>query len=121
MPWIYGIARHVVADHHRGRARRRRRMDAAQTAAGATGVDPISARNVDIYRRAEAAQLLDLAMAELPDNQREALILLKVEGLSVKEAARIAGTSPGALKVRAHRAYERIRERVRAMEEGSDS
>lgn len=118
MPWIYGIARHVVADFHRGRARRQRRLDAAQSAAGATGADPISHRPVDTHNRAEAAQLLELAMSELPENQREALILLKIEGLSVKEAARIAGTSPGALKVRAHRAYEHIRARLRSLEGG---
>ena len=60
-----------------------------------------------------------LHLFKMPADQREALILLKVEGLSVEEAARVAGTSPGALKVRAHRAYARIRARIEALGEKS--
>ncbi len=38
--------------------------------------------------------------------------LLKVEGLSVADAALIAGVTPGALKVRAHRGYEALRRAI---------
>lgn len=113
LPWLYGIARHVGADHRRRWARHHRRLDAAERVAETQA--PAGRSGGGAGDRAEAAELLDLAMEGLPENQREALLLLKVEGLSVEEAAKVAGTSPGALKVRAHRAYARIRERVEAL------
>ena len=38
--------------------------------------------------------------------------MLQLEGLSVATAAARVGASPGALRVRAHRAYKAIRERL---------
>ncbi len=49
------------------------------------------------------------ALAELPPAQREAVVLTKLDGKSVAEAAEIAGCSAGAIKVRAHRGYELLR------------
>jgi RNA polymerase sigma-70 factor (ECF subfamily) len=49
------------------------------------------------------------ALAELPVQQREAVVLTKLDGKSVAEAAEIAGTTVGAMKVRAHRGYEALR------------
>ena len=49
------------------------------------------------------------ALASLPEMQREAVVLTKLDGKSVAEAAEIAGTSVGAMKVRAHRGYEALR------------
>ena len=53
------------------------------------------------------------ALAELPEAQRQAVMLTKLEGRSVAEAAAIAGTTPGAMKVRAHRGYEALRRLLR--------
>ncbi|HTM22561.1 MAG TPA: sigma factor-like helix-turn-helix DNA-binding protein, partial [Kofleriaceae bacterium] len=55
-----------------------------------------------------------LALADLPQAQREAVVLTKLEGKSIAEAAAIAGASPGAMKVRAHRGYQALR---KALEE----
>jgi RNA polymerase sigma-70 factor (ECF subfamily) len=49
------------------------------------------------------------ALSALPEQQREAVVLTKLEGKSVAEAAEIAGTTVGAMKVRAHRGYEALR------------
>jgi RNA polymerase sigma-70 factor (ECF subfamily) len=49
------------------------------------------------------------ALSALPEHQREAVVLTKLEGKSVAEAAQIAGTTVGAMKVRAHRGYEALR------------
>lgn len=116
LPWLFGIARHVGADHHRKFARHTRRVDAVQQAATSLSSSATATGHRE-GARTEAAQLLERAMEGLPENQREALVLLKVEGMSVEEAAKVAGTSPGALKVRAHRAYNRIRDRVRELME----
>jgi len=109
LPWIYGIARHVAADARRRYARHRRRVDATQAVVHSLGAEGGHAQAADAEERTATAELLSAAMKDLPEKQREALILLKVEGLSVAEAAKAAGTTPGALKVRAHRAYAHVR------------
>ena len=49
------------------------------------------------------------ALEELPDGQRQAVLLIHFEGLTVVEAAERAGISKVALKVRAHRGYRALR------------
>jgi RNA polymerase sigma-70 factor (ECF subfamily) len=51
----------------------------------------------------------DELVAALPDSQREVLVMLKVNGLSIEEIARATASTPGAVKQKAHRAYERLR------------
>ncbi len=51
-----------------------------------------------------------VALRDLPVCQSQALILTKVNGLSQAEAARIAGSSRGAIKLRVHRAYVTLRQ-----------
>lgn len=53
---------------------------------------------------------LDAALERLPVDQRRALFLCAVVGLSTDEAARVSGVSPGALRVRLSRARARLRE-----------
>ena len=55
-----------------------------------------------------SAQLRDL-LAELPEKQREILVLRIVVGLSAEETAEIVGASPGAVRVAQHRALSRLR------------
>jgi len=93
-PWLFAIARNVAADHSR-RRRRRARYELLTDAAPDPSVEP------DRDLGAE----LDKALRALPARQREAFDLLKFQGLTVAEAAARTGTTPGALKVRAHRAY----------------
>jgi RNA polymerase sigma-70 factor (ECF subfamily) len=52
---------------------------------------------------------LEQAFRQLSPDQREALMLLQLDGLSIEAAAPRAGTTIGALKVRAHRAYRALR------------
>ena len=49
------------------------------------------------------------AIQQLPQRQREIVMLLKVDGFSVREAAGILDMTETALKVAAHRAYKKIR------------
>ena len=66
-------------------------------------------RLVDPAANPEAVTAALDALAELPVQQREAVVLTKLDGKSVAEAAEIAGTTVGAMKVRAHRGYEALR------------
>lgn len=110
IPWIYSIAHRTFIDETR---RSKRAVvqpggdDVPEVAAGLTGEsdERRDEPRVDLELAREA---LD-ALAELPAPQREAVVLTKLDGKSVAEAAAIAGTTVGAMKVRAHRGYEALR------------
>ena len=61
---------------------------------------------------ADLARRTAKALAQLPDEAREVVILRDVQGLSTKETAEVLGVSEGAVKVRLHRAHTRLRELV---------
>jgi RNA polymerase sigma-70 factor (ECF subfamily) len=48
-------------------------------------------------------------VAALPEAQREVVVMMKVQGLSLEEVARATSSTVGAVKQKAHRAYERLR------------
>lgn len=97
-PWFYAIARSRFIDHLR---RRRLRGDLE-----VAGDDlPEAAAEEPAVGWDHFLELLE----SLPASQREAFSMLKIEGLSVQEAAERAGVTPSALKVRAHRAYGALR------------
>jgi RNA polymerase sigma-70 factor, ECF subfamily len=50
------------------------------------------------------------ALAKLPVDQREALILVAAEGMSYEDAAQVCGVAIGTVKTRAHRARARLAE-----------
>jgi RNA polymerase sigma factor (sigma-70 family) len=114
IPWIYTIAHRTCLDELRRRQRSRVRLtkdgtvgaDAAGPVAHLTGVDA-DAHESDAPSAEAAAAMA--ALERLPQNQRQALLLTKVHGRSIAEAAMIEGTTPGAIKLRAHRAYVTLR------------
>jgi RNA polymerase sigma-70 factor (ECF subfamily) len=59
--------------------------------------------------RQELRQRLQQALHQLPEHDREVLVLRQLEQLSVAEAAEVLGISAGAVKVRHLRALERLR------------
>jgi RNA polymerase sigma-70 factor (ECF subfamily) len=65
----------------------------------------------EIGVESSSSQDLELreALQRLSPVQIEALTLTKLQGLSVEEAARRAGTSVGSMKVRVHRAYASLK------------
>ncbi len=99
LPWIYAIARHVRVDGYR----RHRRITQREI-----GTDMLPERKA----HDAGSQLPDfeVLMSYLPDNQREVVTLLKVEGLSLEEVARVTASTVGSVKQKAHRAYKRLRE-----------
>ncbi|MGV3621954.1 MAG: RNA polymerase sigma factor, partial [Archangium sp.] len=55
------------------------------------------------------------ALAQLPEAMREAIVMHRFEGLSFAEIAEHAGVTESAVKVRAHRGYERLRELLKGV------
>lgn len=94
-PWLFAIARNIATDYRRRRHRRTRYEVLTDTAPDR----PIESEpDFDLRTR------LDKALRALPNRQLEALRLLRFQGLSIAEAAARVGTTPAALKTRAHRA-----------------
>jgi RNA polymerase sigma-70 factor (ECF subfamily) len=117
IPWMYTIAHRTSLDELRKRKRNRVQLtkDGALTAEPAADLTGVPAETVqDEADRADPAAAAGAlaALDQLPENQRLALLLTKVHGRSTAEAAMIAGTTPGAIKQRAHRAYVTLRERL---------
>lgn len=61
----------------------------------------------------ERRRALQLALLELTPDQREVFVLKHIEGLSYGEIAERLRTSVPSLKMRMHRAYDRLREELR--------
>ncbi|MDQ2842788.1 MAG: RNA polymerase sigma factor [Acidobacteriota bacterium] len=100
LPWLYAIARRVQVDDYRRKSRvTKHEFQSEQLPEAADASSGGSA----------ALEMADL-LENLPEAQREMIVMLKVAGLSLEEVARATGTSTGAVKQRAHRAYKTLRQ-----------
>lgn len=113
IPWLYTIARTVFLDEVRRRRRSRLVLAASEEGppearAHFTGA-PEAAGPDEALATAAAAQGAVRALSALPGSQREAILLTKVHGRSLAEAAAITGTTVGAMKLRVHRGYVSLR------------
>jgi RNA polymerase sigma-70 factor (ECF subfamily) len=118
LPWLYAIAHRTFLDEVR---RKKRAVVAVATEdhlpevpAGITG--ETDGQRDEPRGDPELAKAALAALAALPPQQREAVVLTKLDGKSVAEAAEIAGTTPGAMKVRAHRGYVALRKLLEGAE-----
>jgi RNA polymerase sigma-70 factor, ECF subfamily len=109
-PWIYAIAHRTFIDEVRKKKRAVVNVaegdDVPEVAADLTGG---AAGTRDEPADPELTKAALEALEDLPTGQREAVVLTKLDGKSVAEAAAIVGTTVGAMKVRAHRGYEALR------------
>jgi RNA polymerase sigma-70 factor (ECF subfamily) len=108
VPWAFAIARRLLIDMHRRTGREVVAKDAEASALELLVALDAPADDVAIAK--ELAQRIAKVLAKLPENQRVAFQLIKQEGLSVAEAADVLGTTVAAVKLRAHRAYEALRD-----------
>lgn len=106
--WLYRVAANAALDALRARKRRRVRFDVDEPDAQ----EPADAGDADARLAARAAlRELDAWLAELPPDQRTAIVLKEVEGLSTGEIAEIMKCSPGAVEQRLVRARVTLRRR----------
>lgn len=98
--WVLAIARHKLVDLWR----RRGRQEALH--------DPIDDVDEGLLAQREpeagAARDLGVLLAGLPQAQRDAIVLTKIEGLSVAEASARTGASESAIKVQVHRGLKKL-------------
>jgi RNA polymerase sigma-70 factor (ECF subfamily) len=104
--WIYHLARKVAADHYR-------RSSAAPTATDPDHLQSVPDQAPHAADRAVVADdtaRLHAALAALSPDQREVLVLARLQHLRHEEIARLLDISVGAVKVRVHRALKDLRE-----------
>lgn len=100
LPWLFAIAEHTRIDGYRKWARTRHREVAVdQLPESPPPTQAPDSAHLDLHRMLE----------QLPEGQKEVILLLKFSGLSLEEVARIKGSTTGAIKLKAHRAYETLR------------
>lgn len=109
-PWIYAIAANLRRDHARGSLRAGEHLTADGTAPEPE-IDPAAAAEAGVKERVESVQA---ALRLLPAAYREVIVLHRWHELSFSEIAEILGTTEGAVKVRAHRGYLKLRELLQA-------
>jgi RNA polymerase sigma-70 factor, ECF subfamily len=101
--WLFTILRNTLYSEFR--KVKREVADADGEYSSRLAVAPAQQDHVDIHD-------LVAALAKLPSEQREALILVAAEGFSYEEAAEISGCAVGTIKSRVNRARGRLAEMV---------
>jgi RNA polymerase sigma-70 factor (ECF subfamily) len=115
--WLYRIATNVAIDRMRSPGYQNKMSTIAEE-----GVDDLDDRNIwtgekipvlewQIVRK-ELADCLQEYIRKLPENYRIILALSEFEGLSNQEVADILGVTIGAVKIRLHRARERLKKEL---------
>src|SRR5665213_3460806 len=99
--WLFTILRNHFRSEYRKRRREVEDADGSHTASLMSQPDQIA--------RIEFAEL-KRALLQLPNDQREALLLVGASGFAYEEAAEICGCAVGTIKSRVNRARSRLAE-----------
>ena len=103
--WVHAIAKYKLIDALRRRSRRDVLNDPLDEVS-----EVFSSADADA---AEARRDLGKLLARLPERQRLPIVHMKLEGLSVAEAARATGMSESAVKVGVHRGLKALAAMIR--------
>jgi len=110
-PWVYAIARYKLVDHFR---------------AGKTSMRDVpleAAEDImvhDDHSAIESRHDLQKLMARLPTKTRRAIQYVKLDELSVADAAARSGMSESAVKIAVHRGLKRLGDLMRREAHGED-
>lgn len=105
MPWLLVITRNRLADAGRRYGRQTVNEEQMERLAVTFSADTANTESESIGD----PEKLKEAIEQLPHGQREAIEMLKLREMSLKEAAAASGASIGALKVSVHRAITTLR------------
>jgi RNA polymerase sigma-70 factor (ECF subfamily) len=109
-PWLYGIATNLLRRHRRSEARRLR-----ATARLTAGADGDAVEEDRVIAAADAEALLPSvaeAVLELPDAERDVLLLFAWEGLGYDDIAAALDVPVGTVRSRLNRGRQKIRDLV---------
>lgn len=109
LPWLYGVARHVLANQRRSTQRRGRLWKRLSSQFAEDHTPPVAIENQCEF------ELIGRAISELSDDDAEILRLVAWEGMSPAQVAEILEVEPNAARQRLHRARLRLRRSIDAM------
>lgn len=104
LPWLYGVARRVLANELRAR-QRRERLTGRLAAAAAADIPTVQPDHADAVATTADVRA---ALARLSPRDQEIVQLIAWEDLDMSAAAQVVGCSTIAAKVRLHRARRRL-------------
>ena len=121
LAWLKGVADHRLADALKHIRRKKRGGDLHQLTSADAGQSSTLAQLIDlvghdsgfpsrIVAGDEAAQAIQVAVALLPDDQRDVIRARFFDGLTVDEIAQQTGRTEGAVRGLIHRAKEKLRD-----------
>ncbi len=118
--WLCSIAYHKVADHYRRQSRERKRM------VSGVDVDTVDASENpgtqpqpdSMIESAETRQVVNEALAKLPWDYRQVLILKYVEEMSVQEISQIMDRSPKSIEGLLTRSRKALQTQLEGLREG---
>jgi len=108
LPWLLGVARNLLSKHVGAGRRRQRLTERIAALTSAANLPAWDAGDYVVERETALA-----AFMSLPDRDVETLTLVTWHGLSITDAATVAGCSPRAFTVRLHRARRRLTDALR--------
>jgi RNA polymerase sigma-70 factor (ECF subfamily) len=104
-PWLFTVARNLHISYSRSR------MLEDSATASLIALWPFSLERSSPFEAAAASELerrIERALAAMPADSREVLLLVAVAGLDHSDAADVCGITPEALRQRLHRAREAL-------------
>jgi RNA polymerase sigma factor (sigma-70 family) len=107
VPWVIGVARHRLSRHFR-----RTKLDDNRATSLVREIEVLGSDDSD-WRRFEDREQLTIAMNALVQDQRAALMLRFVDGMSVKEVAKAIGRSEDATESLLRRARQTFEQAYR--------
>jgi RNA polymerase sigma-70 factor (ECF subfamily) len=107
-PWVLSIAGNAARD-----TLRRRKLNVETQSKLTDPVPAVEAAPPDPGLRRQ----LEQALMQLPEAQREAVLLHKLQGYSFDQIAQMLGTTSTAARLKAHRGYERLKQLLGHLED----
>jgi RNA polymerase sigma-70 factor, ECF subfamily len=108
-PWLFAVAARVRVDELRRRFRLPEDADEDVIALADSQPQPDPPLDADVKDAVRAA------LDALPESQRTVIHLHRYEGMTFSEIATVLHSTPGAVKLRAFRGYETLRQRLKGL------
>ena len=103
VPWLMAIARFRISDHLRKYYAQMRHLT--------TDINALADMLADVTESSENNESLQVLLEDVPEKHKQILTMMHVEGYTAKETGQKLNMNESAVKVAAHRAIKKIREK----------
>lgn len=107
LPWMYAITRYKIIDYFR------RHKKNVYSSISLSTEDEIMAFDIAVVTEFGFSYDIEQLCKMLPDKQRDILMMVKIDGLSIEDVEKKTGHSASDIKVSVHRAIKFLQQKVR--------